>query len=337
MDKKIRIKDIAKALRVSPTAVSFALNNKSGISPELKEKIFEYATQSGYIRGMSPLKSEYIAEMSAVSDSSILIHAGITGVLKRNGFFALRHTFYGDELLDVRKQQIAFDRILSEDGIKGLIVVFLSLSETFLNKINKKKIPIVQINGNSHIGINLNIDEEHGGYIAAKQLIEYGHRKICFIFPDYWYDNIWNRRKAGYKKALDEAGIEYDVDLIEPENLFTVESAGRATMNLIKRNTDMTAIIYVSDKQALGGMKVMAQNGVKVPDDISVIGFDNTYFCDISTPTLSSIEMQFEKCGSMAAEYLVNAVRKNSVKHETTILRPTLVLRDSVKIIGNMK
>ena len=209
----------------------------------------------------------------------------------------------------------------------------MNVSEIILSKIIKKNIPIVLIGSSSNIGISINIDDEHGGYIAAKYLLDLGHRKIGMILPDYWYDNVWNRRKAGYKKALEEAGVEYDIDLIESENTFSIEGSGQAAMNLIKRNPGMTAIIFVSDRQAFGGMKAMAKNGIKVPDDISVLGFDNSAFCDLFSPALTSIEMHFDKIGKMAAELVVQAIKNGSASHENIILKPELVLRDSCRKI----
>jgi len=333
MTKKIRIQDIAKALEVSPSAVSFALNNKIGVSSDLKNKIINYAVKIGYLRNNVSLKANYIAEVCAFYEGVVPINEGMTNILKKHDYFELRFTYYGNELQDSNKQQFSFDRILDEEGIKGIIVVFMNVSEIILSKIIKKNIPIVLIGSSSNMGISINIDDEHGGYIAAKYLLDLGHRKIGMILPDYWYDNVWNRRKAGYKKALEEAGVEYDIDLIESENTFSIEGSGQAAMNLIKRNPGMTAAIFVSDRQAFGGMKAMAKNGIKVPDEISVLGFDNSAFCDLFSPALTSLEMHFDKIGKMAAELVVQAIKNGSASHENIVLKPELVLRDSCRRI----
>ncbi|MFH1369479.1 MAG: LacI family DNA-binding transcriptional regulator [Elusimicrobiota bacterium] len=333
MPPKIRIKDIAKELGVSSAAVSLALNNKSGVSSDLKARIVSHAAKSGYIQNAGSLKSDYVAVVYDISEGLVPLNIEITQTLKKNGFFELRYAFYSDELLDDEKQRIYFNKITDEDSVAGLIIVALNISELLLNRLLNKNIPIVLVNCKSkhNLGININIDDELGGYLAAKKLIELGHRNIGLILPDVSYDNVWNERKAGYKNALLESGLKYNIDYLEPENTFTVEEAGKATMNLVRRHPELTAIIYVTDLQAVGGMRAMKQNGIKIPDDISVIGFDNSKYCELVTPTLSSAELHLKKIGSLASEMLLKAMRENNKHSESIIMRPEIILRDSCR------
>ncbi|MBN2406506.1 MAG: LacI family DNA-binding transcriptional regulator [Elusimicrobia bacterium] len=336
MLKKFRIKDIAEKLKVSPSAVSLALNDKEGVGPGLRLKIKNLAAKMGYIQNGLRLKSNYIAVLYAYTGGHIFteIDAGITNVLKEYGYSELRSTFHVDEFIDEEKQNLYFERFIDEKSVAGIILMSLRVSDVQISRLVRNGIPVVSLNNDSSYGLSVNINEEMGGYIAAKSLIESGHRKIGMILPDIWYDTVWNRRKEGYSRALSEYGLVYDPGLIEPENSFVKEGMEKAPMNLLRRHPDLTAVIFASDLQAFTGMKKMQEEGIRIPEDISVIGFDNMIFCSMSNPPLTSVKNKFYDMGRLGAQMLIDRINNNLPDDKVVSLLPELVIRESISRVN---
>jgi LacI family transcriptional regulator len=331
MKRKIVINDIAKKLKVSPSAVSLALNDKAGIGTELRLKIKSHAAKMGYFQNKIAAKSNYIAIVYAYAGSHIIaaIDSGVTNVLKKFGYLEIRYSFYMDEMLNENQRELNFDRIMSEQNLAGIIIVMLNMSDVQVSRIQRNKIPIVLLNTFSPYGLRIDMDDHRGGYLAAKKLVDLGHKKIGLVLPDFWYDALWEKRKSGYKDALSEAGIGYVPDFFEAENTFSTEGVERATSELLRRHPDITAIIYGSDFQAFFGIQKLRKDGLKVPEDISVIGFDNMIFCDLFTPPLTSIQMPFYDMGIKGAELLLRAMKEQNLKDGLEMMKPDLVMRGS--------
>ncbi len=335
MKKKIQVKDIARELGVSPSAVSLALNDRVGVSSELRSRVKGMAAKVGYIKSSIASKSNYIAIVYARAGGHIIseIDYGITSVLKQFGYFEIRYTFVVEEFLNNKNLQAYFERITHENSVSGLLVVFLNITDIQVSILKRNKIPVVLLNSSCNYGLNINIDDVKGGYIAARKLIKLGHTRIGMIVPNIWYDTVWNKRINGYKKALIEVGLKYDPDFIEQENTFNIDESGKATLELLKRHPKITGIIYASDLQAFGGMKIMLENKIKIPEDVSVIGFDNMKFCELFKPALSSMEIPFKTMGRMGAEKLLQSIKGETLKNRTINLAPKLIMRESCRKI----
>ncbi|MFH1369199.1 MAG: LacI family DNA-binding transcriptional regulator [Elusimicrobiota bacterium] len=333
---KTRVSDIARLAGVSPSAVSFALNDRKGISPELRVKIKNTAAKLGYVKTTLSGKSKYISIVYAGAGGHIVseIDSGITQALSKFGYSQIRYTFYKDEMMNDARKQSYLDGIMEEPGIAGMIVVFLSLTESQKKTVMERKLPVVFLNSSEPGAAGISIDDEKGGYLAAKKLIGLGHKKIGLVIPGIWYDAVWNLRKDGYIRALAEHGIEFNPGYIAEENSFTSDGSKVAAMGLIKRNPELTALIFASDLQAFYGIDVMKKNGIAVPGDISVIGFDNMVFCDLFEPPLTSLKMPFYQMGKAGAETLLDMLKGAPVPDGKILLEPEVVFRSSCKDIS---
>jgi len=173
------------------------------------------------------------------------------------------------------------------------------------------------------------LDNEHGGYIATKALLEHGHEELAYISGPSWKTDSF-KRLSGHKRALKEYGLEVNENLIA-EGTFE-EASGRLAMeHLLSLDIPFTAVVCANDEMAAGAMDVARKHGLRVPDDISVIGYDNVSFTRYLHPKLSSIGCRISEMGQVAARcVLKNAYGQTDLEIQNTF-KPRLVLRDSVK------
>lgn len=335
----VTIKDIAKELGVSPAAVSKALNNRPGIGLPLKIRIEKAARRLNYApylrarqTGMYERSMKYIAVIYARAGEHLVssIESGIKDALKDTGYYELLYTVdtYND-LYDNQRKEVFIDKVIHDSGVVGLISAFLDLSDSTIARLQKGNIPVVLLNNYSDYGQCVLIDNIESSFEATKRMLELGRRKIGLIMPEESSEFIWQDRLEGYKKALREKKVPYDPYLIVYEHTFSLKDSGLATKTLIDRVSDTDAIIYGSDLQAYGGLKMLKEMGKKVPEDIAVLGFDDMPFSRISDPPLASVRQPMKKMGEMGAKLLLEAVTKKKFPNKVIKLKSEIVLRKS--------
>lgn len=337
----VTIRKIAKEVGVSVAAVSKALNNRPGVSLPLKLKIEKVAERLGYSpyvkarkTGMYARGLKYIGVIYARAGEHLIreIQEGIDSVLKKSGFYEIRYgvNIYG-ELDDEQRKEIFLEKILEDKSIVGLLSVFLDISDVTIAKLQKEKIPVVLLNNCSDYGQCVFIDNADATYKAVKKLIELGHKNIGLIMPEERTERVWHDRLEGYKKALKEHNIPYNPSLMVYEHSFDLKEAGLATEALLEREPTTTAILYGSDIQAYGGMKMLQEMGVKIPEDIAIVGFDDMAYSRISNPPLASIRQPMKEMGEKGAKLLLESIGKEKFPHKSLKLNAELIIRKSLQ------
>ncbi|MGL1892501.1 MAG: GntR family transcriptional regulator [Spirochaetaceae bacterium] len=233
-------------------------------------------------------------------------------------------------------------RILLDQNIKGLI---LDLSRVFSGEMESPVLSLIQDSGIPVVtthwdGLLPNssavcINDEVGGYIATKHLIQNGHKKIAFIYKNVQAGHL---RLEGYKRAHIEAGLLVDMELvlsfedkIHPED---AEYGYMKTEELIDKGFDFTAIFYFNDLIAMEGYKVFSNRGIKIPEDVSVIGFDNFQHSQHLSPGLTTMNHPKDDLGYWAAKLLLKDIElKGTSQPKRLFFDPVLIERDSVKNI----
>jgi DNA-binding LacI/PurR family transcriptional regulator len=241
---------------------------------------------------------------------------------------------YGKNMLicrsDVlRTEEERYLRLLAEKEVDGVIIYGkLSKLETLLAKHGT---PVINI-GDIYSGSGFFMDRYQAGFKVGEYLISMGHRKIVCAgnFPEssnYW-DN--DRRFDGVCDAMIKYGLPVDDVVIAQSKKnsldYTVIGA-EVTERIIKRKTHPTAIVYYNDARAFGGIQYLHEEGFRVPDDFSVISFDNVSFCELSAPALSSVDLDTQKAAILAVDYVLSG------KRETVKLSSQIIKRKSVKAI----
>jgi len=336
---KATIKDIASAAGVSVTTVSLVLNDRPNtISQATKDKIVEVAKSLDYT-------PNHMAK-SLVTKRSKMIGLVVPNI--GNNFFAdlaknieneCQKSDYSLILANANNslsETVKYvDQFISR-GVDGLIIAFYTddkqnNKEQLIAKLNNYDIPIVTVDSWIQ-GLNMSgvsIHHSRGGYMATKYLLEQGHKKIgCITGMNGNYSS--DRRLKGYMLALKEAGIEENNDFVE-EGDYQYNSGYLGALKLIDKG--VSAIFACNDLMAYGTYQAVKEKNLKVPDDISVVGFDDLLFSKMLSIPLTTVYQDINNLGSKATELIIDFIKNGASKQEFYRLEPALIIRESTKHI----
>lgn len=324
------IKDVARMANVAVSTASYALNNKGKVSQETREKVQKIADELGY------------RPNGVARDLKRNVKTGIICVF----FDDFGGPFYSEVLRGV--QDVALcnnynliacthrmtEKFLSERRVDGAIILSPNIPDEVLLKAAGPKFPIVVMDRElqcEHI-CNVLIDNVQGAYSATKHLIDLGHKRIAYISgPFISYDNM--KRLEGYKNALMENNIAFDPNLVV-QGRFT-EEGGYGAMKLILLNSKLNkskldAVFCANDEMAIGAINALNEENVKIPDDISIIGYDDIRLSSYIQPPLTTISHYKYEWGTMAANLVFQGL-KEDFKGGKVILPAKLIVRSSCK------
>lgn len=335
------IKDIANIVGVSCTTVSNVIHGRAGrVSAETITRINEAIDKLGYVPNMSARSlvsssSKVIGMISHLTSNkkeSIVedpFHSAFIGSietkLRENGYYLMLRT------VETTADLLAFLRNWNVDGLFFTGV----FQDEFFTVLSEQNIPTVLID--SYVDVsrpnmcNVGLEDYKGGYLATRYLIDQGHKNIAFASPTIKKRGVVSERFQGYKDALSEASLPFRHDYVFEQELDTDTTI--ALGRRLASRSDITAVFATADILAAGIMSGIAQSGRKVPEDISVIGFDDISFCQLTSPTLTTIHQDAPLKGKLAVNFLIDLLDNNSIKNREVILPVNLVVRSSVKNI----
>jgi len=314
--KKITIKDVALHAGVSIASVSYVLNGKEHkVSGDTIAKIYESIHELNYIpsrsaRGLAKNTSELIGVIIPQTENrkqqffenpfySEMIGA-IEGVVRENGFHVL--------LSGVEKGKSYLDISISRN-LDGAIIMGV-YPEQLYEECKQSNIPIVLIDSYIHDRhfSNVGIDDELGGYMATRYLIEQGHRHIALVTGTIRKDGVVEKRFLGYKKALQEEGLFYNPDYVFEDSV-TYQHGLTSGRLVAEQHPDITAVFATADMVAFGVIRGIKESGKEVPDHISVIGFDDISLSHMFLPPLTTVRQQISLKGETAARILIEQIQ----------------------------
>ena len=334
---KSTIKDVAKKVGVSVATVSYVLNGKKKISEDTKKKIYEAIEELNYVPNINA--------QGLNSHSSRLI--GVVVPQTENGDkLMFQNAFYGEVLgsIEYRARQKGYHVIVSatdtnesylklakQRNLDGIIVIGMYPDE-FYKELKKTDIPIVLIDSycNDFYYHSIRIDDAYGSYLATKYLLENGHSEIAFFVGQIKDNGVMNKRLLGYKQALEQFDVEYNEKYVY-EGQIDYDSGIKLADKLVNSKLPITAIVCAADILAIGVMSELYKLGVKVPDDISIVGFDDLETSKYLTPALTTIHQQISLKGQKAVELLLEHIEKTNLPKQEEVLSLELIERDSVK------
>lgn len=340
MSKRVTVRDIAKVAGVSVASVSNVLNGVDKVSEETRERIIQVMLDLDYhpnlvARSLSKRKSDMIGLLLPITDEG---PSSTSLLLRDNPFYGellsgveAKASEYGYDVLikGIRSGESCRDWILKRnlDGAIFLGNYSEVLSEE-MQGLGKRLVLVDCYDEGTQIHSTIGIDDENGGYLAAKHLLENGHRKIALVASNVNLDGPIRRRYLGFKKAMEEFGITQTDDLIVLDEL-SFDGGYRIGKKLLKRN-DITAVFAVGDVMAFGILKAMYEVGKQIPEDLSIVGFDNTKGCEYSKPALTSVDQPVYDRGRMAVEALAAAIQEENPTLTHKTLPVSLKIRNSV-------
>lgn len=329
------IKDIAKKTNLSITTVSLVLNNKENkISQSTKERIYKTAKELNYIPNQIAR-----ALVNEKTNTVGLIIPDITNMyfaeLAKSIVKETRRFGYNIMLCDSENdsaQQMDFIKMLYQNGIKGLIMAISSDASThkktfsMIKKFNMSVVLVDRFLSEYNIDTVV-INNRHGAYMAMKHLLELGHRRIgCITGPDKLQDS--RERYAGFVQAMTEYGLPIEKNLVYNGD-YNMESGYCGGEALIKQG--VTAIFTFNDMMAYGVYQMAEKMKIKIPQQLSVIGFDNILFSQLLSIPLTTISQPVHDMGIKAVEILMSRFENMEKNVETFVFEPEIVIRESTK------
>ncbi|MCX7653371.1 MAG: LacI family transcriptional regulator [Fervidobacterium sp.] len=331
MKKFVTIRDIAKEAGVSINTVSRALNDKPDINIETKRKIIEIAEKLGYIKDVTALSLRYgLTKVIGVilEDSSNPFFSevlkGIEIGAKERGFNVIFMNTEKDYSLEEEAVKTMIGR-----RVDGIIISPTQERSDDIKFLVEKDVPFVVLGVHfDDIDIpEVYTDDVKGGYLAVKHLIQTGRKKILFL-NGYLYKSVAKMRLEGYKKALQEFGLKYDEKLVfELEEGY--ENAYSTMKEILKKDIEFDSVFCFNDVFAFGVIGALKEEGVNVPKDIAVVGYDDISFSKFFTPSLTTVRIDKISEGRQAFEMLHQILTKKAKRNLKKVLDVELVVRES--------
>ncbi|HBM81185.1 MAG TPA: LacI family transcriptional regulator [Clostridiaceae bacterium] len=337
-NKAVTIRDVAKKAGVSVGTVSRAFNNYSDISQNTRANILAIAEQIGYKPNISSKdlnsgKSFRLAVLIEDYDNQGMLNPIVFETLMSFKNTATKHgyeTILLSTTTDMQKSQ-DLHKLFKEKNLDGAFIMGIKMSDEYYKQLINIEYPCVlfDINIRNPKTCCVGVDNTKGAFLAVEHLIKLGHRKIAFInghkeaFVSY-------ERLDGYYLALNRYGINIDEKLIIHSD-FSGKGGRLSVEKLIDSGKDFTAIFCASDLMATGAMEALEESGYSIPDDISVVGFDDITLARYTNPKLTTIRQDRERIGESAANALINLI--NGQCFERILVSPELIIRESTKKI----
>lgn len=335
----ITSKDVAELAGVHPSTVSRVIHEDPRISDKTRGKVISAIKKLGYTpnaiaRGLKTRRTNTLGMLIPDITNPFFaeIARGVEDAASKNNFNVILCNT--DDKL--QKERIYLE-ILRTKRVDGLILGTAHLQDKSVLELEKRHFPFVLISRNTE---NLDkkciaIDDIAGGIMATQYLIKLGHQRIAHITGPLKTRSALDRLK-GYKIALAEAGIVFREELIE-EGDFRIKGGYLAMKKLLKLNPPPSAIFAANDLLALGAMQVIQKEGFNIPDDFSIVGFNDINLASLVYPPLTTIRQPMLEMGNLAVKILINIINNQKELQERIILSPKLVIRKSCNNFNERK
>ena len=330
--QKVTLGMVAKASGVSPSTVSRILNGTAVVSQEKREAIDRAIAELGFIpnpiaRGLAGGRTFSIGVVTQALDSPFYGVAlrGIEEALTPLGYSPL---FVSGEWNE--KEEARCIEVLRSRMVDGMIILTGRLSDDALQQLSAT-LPVVVTGRNLNAPglFSLNFNDFEGARLATHHLLALGHRQIAFIAGDPMHPDA-DERLRGYRSALKAAGVRYNAGLVLPGK-YHEESGLLAVERLIDSREPFTAIFAANDQMAFGAALALHRRGLRVPDDISLVGFDDLAGASHSIPPLTTIHQAAHELGRLAATSLLQMLAGKTPKE--ALPEPRLIVRSSTQAL----
>ncbi|KAF0823151.1 substrate-binding domain-containing protein [Cytobacillus firmus] len=328
------IKDVAKKANVSIATVSRILNGQGGYSEETKFKVLRVIEELGYqpnavARGLINKRTHTIGVLFPKLSGSLVTDLldGIEKAANDNGSSVIVcHTESSGE------KTMKYLQLLFEKRVDGIIFASEILKDEYYQFVTKTKMPMILLSTESYAYPVpfVKVNDLHAAYAAAKHLIDTGHAKIGMISGNKDDIIAGIPRIEGFKKALFDHGIPLGSENIVFSKGFTFSDGVEGFKKLVEQFPDVSAIFAASDEMAIGALSAAYQLGIKVPDEISVMGYDNLNLAEMSIPPLTTVGQPLAKMGEAAAEMLFTIMETGETP-ESRIMPHKIIERMCVK------
>jgi len=331
----ITIKDVAKKAGVSVATISRVLNNDPLVKHSTRQKVLEIIKETGYspnYLGRHLRKSKTNKVLALIPSVSNQFYSKIISAMEREarkrGYTVLISMSHSDRKIEEENLKMLYNRV-----VDGIVLFSSKLSKQEMSNL-ASEYPVVQCSEYIEDSVSdiVSIDDELASYDATKFLIESGHTQICFFGVKEKYFSARQREK-GYLRALNEYKIKFENNLLFKGG-YTYKDGEDMARKMHEKfgKNHPRAIFCISDSIAMGAIKYFLENGIKIPEDISVIGFDNTSVSKVIYPPLSTVSQPQEQIGKEAINLLIDRIEDKEKIFSFKILPHELILRKTTKL-----
>lgn len=326
------IRDVSRLAKVSTATVSRVLSGNVRVSPERRQAVMAAVAEldflpNAFARSLATNRSHgvgvVVSEVSSAVYGGIL--QGIESVIEGHAMHMLVSSGHHQAAIERR----AYD-VLRQRRCDALILQLDGASDDEVVAFARADVPVVVVGRRVPALPDrcVYLDNVAGGYLATRHLIERGHRAIAHVAGLAGVADACDRH-AGYRRALEEAGIGYDAALVVDGD-FMEEGGQRALRSLLERERAFTAVFAANDQSAAGVLRALREADLRVPEDVSVVGFDDTLLAHYLVPSLTTVRQPLQEMGQAAAWLALTRLGSDARKEVTLRFEPVLVERESV-------
>jgi LacI family transcriptional regulator len=335
VERRIDIRTVAASAKVSVATVSRVINNIANVDPVLSKRVWEAISKLGYIpnnqaRALVSGRSRLLGVI--ISDITNPFFPELIQGFEEEAVAAGYETLVGSTGYDLRRMEVCVQRML-ERKVDGVAVMTFGIEEPLLERFALKKIPMVFIDvAPEKKGFSaIHIDYDHGIHEAVQHLAVLGHRRIAFIAGPTGLHSAQAREKA-FRSAVASIGLELPPEYVYVGD-YTTEGGSRGAEHILKLDQPPTAIVCSNDMTAIGAMHAASRLGMKIPDDLSLVGFDDIGIARYMLPPLTTVRMSGREIATSAVRTLIASLKgEESDKAPYEIVRTRLVVRQSTSI-----
>ena len=330
------VREISRKTGFSPATVSNALNHRRGVNKQTAETILRVARELGYDRADRIASVNFVLarKTGKVLDEGTF-HPGVIEGVERDSSAQGLGTIYTNIELSDRQAAARQAHDIIHDPSNAVVLLGTEMTEEDYGLFRDCKVPFVVVDGwSDRLFFECIVtSNENSAFRATSYLIKRGHREIGYIAGSYSIRNF-PLRERGYRRAMREAGLPTNPDF-RVEVGTTVGTAHEAMSSWLSEEPELpTAFFAENDVMALGAMRAMTEHGIRIPEDVSVVGFDDLPFASIANPPLTTIRVPNREMGELAVESIIEQIREPRDYSSVVHLSTTFVERESVRSLA---
>ncbi len=333
------IKDVAKMAKVSISTVSRVINDSKPVSPEARRRVLNAIEELGYkpneiARSLVTKKSNVMGIIVDDIGSSYVaqIIRGVEEVGRMYNYDLLLLSTYGS-----KDSELRFAQLLMQKQVAGIILVSEIFNMEIIDYLNKSKVPFVYLNKYYNVLESPTVAIDN--YDASKKVMDYlisgGHKRIAYVSQDKDKDITIEKQKIqAYKKMMGEINESPIILNVGGHSIATGYEIGKEVKDLIDHNK-ISAIYCCEDEIALGIINYLYDHNIRVPEDISVIGYGDTSLASVYRPKLTTIKEPYYDIGAVSIRKILKQLQGEKLDSQTTVLPVQLIIRDSSDYVKN--
>lgn len=325
---KYGISDVAEMLGVSKSTVSRVINGNEGVGPELRKKVMDFINEIGYqpntiAQSLSKGRMNIVALI--LGDIRNPFYADLTfniqRILNDNGYMVM--VLNSEYNID---RELEFLKLTEQFNFAGLILI-TAQEKAIEERLKNMEMPKVLVNRilPYYTGDSVLIDNFQAGYQATMHLIELGHRHIGFV-KGPGVSSASSQRFAGYRQVLENYGFSFDEECVSESDL-KLETGRVLAQRFLEIKERPSAMVVVNDMTAIGFMDGCRKAGIRIPEDLSIISFDDIAMASMYGIELTTISQHVDEMGEKAAHLMLKQLNDKDAKTERIIMEPTLIIR----------